>query len=227
MRRTGNRSEARRWPLPALVGAVSEVVGLATLLGISVARQSSAEALRVIIEGDLVEVEVQGPIKDPEAARDQLAEAGVQAHLMDVPTPDELVGQAVMVSSAGNDARIAFADDRVTVFLVPVGGEITVWYGRAAQSGEMFAATTSSPLCALWHNQRVSEIAGDAEAEFESLRWQALAQWEGVEIGGVREVSRPFPDWFIHDVVPIGPTEAIVTIVPERDSLLADRGCSS
>ena len=149
--------QARQWRPAALTAAVAAAT-LVAVLAFAGLRPSAATAhpFRVVYLDNEIRLDVIDVVEDPRSAEQELQdELGVEVEFVARPAPPELVDQVVSVSSTGTtDVQPVFGDDgRAERFVLPreIDGQLSIHYGRQAQTGEDYDITITSPVChELW-----------------------------------------------------------------------------
>ena len=211
----GPRRDRRR--ATAVLVAAALVVGLVG--GLAVTRPEHAEAFSITVADGVVEVEVHAPITDPSLPVQQLQAVGVRAGFIEEPTPATLVGEITAVSLLEGEPDVRFDGSKVAYFTVRAGDKLTLHIGREAEPGEIYVATEPQPECARWRNRALSEVRGDIESAYESLRWQLF------DGRVVTEISEPEAAYFVQDVLPLDATSGLVLVSLVPDALPEHRHC--
>ena len=147
----------RQWK-PITLTAAAAAATLVAVLALAGLRPPAATAhpFKVVYLENEIRLDVIDIVEDPRSAEQELRdELGVDVEFVALPAPPELVDQVVSISSTGTtSAQPVFGDDgRAERFVLPreIDGQLSIHYGRQAQSGEDYDVTITSPLCLeLW-----------------------------------------------------------------------------
>lgn len=214
-----DRRRRRRLRVIGGAAALLAVVGVLAIFITHSPPPAMADVFDVSHEEEQITITVLNQIKDADAAREELKQGGVQADVHPVPTPSYLTGRVVSVEFDSGAIDVTMDGPRVeSVRLPSVRGRITLYYGRAAQTGESYQATGSPPDCEKFANHIVStsvrtEIA-DEYGPF--VRW--LMQRNGVP-ESIDETDLS-PASQVVDIHPLSPNEVLV-IVTDGDNMPA------
>lgn len=140
---------------------------------------ATADSFAILELEDRVELQVIDIISDPAAVQRQLEdELGLQAEVMAVPAEPQRVGRVGAVGTTGDIApeMVRDSDGKVTKVVLPSGFNGSVWieYGRAAEPGEMYMFTTTSPLCADYFGQDFATIGAEVDRLATHMRYETM-----------------------------------------------------
>lgn len=209
-------SPVRRFGPLLLAAAVLLVVSAASVMFDS--SPVAADAFGVTEMDGTVVVSVEGLIEDPEAAEEELRQAGLNASMVARPVPPSLVGAVVATTSEFGALDADSDGNRVTAFRIPRSETrpITIEYGRPALGGEAYAASEPVPDCADYVGRTLtarirSEIADRYGPE---IVWQ--------EFGDVIRTEVRFDDLAtgaaIVTVLPMSPDSVLVGVTDGSDA---------
>ena len=215
--------QRQRQRSPVLAMSLAGVLAvIAATLVILWPRAEPAQAFTITRTNGTVRVEVSNLVTNPDAAKAQLQDAGLNASLRAVPVPDGLVGYVVSLEVHGDfEVEVTRENGGVTAFEVEGTGFFVIEYGRPAADGETYVATQSSPYCAAWRGQRVGDLHLEIENSLETIRWQMF----NTSDYRLTEVQQPDADAFVQDVVPLSTRESIIIVSDKENSLPTNGAC--
>lgn len=212
------QSEARvSRRLLALAAAIMAVVLTAGALVLLPGSSRPAMAFEISESGGIVTVEVVNAIADPNAAREQLEEAGFEVLLEPVGADPSKVGDVLVVSSPGL-LDLEEADDTVATFTLESGANVTLFYG-VLFSNEGVEAVFGS-ICSTAVGEPVAELLVDL-ADLGPVRWLRVE----TDTAAPTPIAAPEESEIVQRVVLAESGELVVFVGAEPDLLPVADSC--
>jgi hypothetical protein len=231
-RRQGyGRVSGGRWPAIAAAGVVATAALVVTVVlvgGLVRTDPVSADVLAIGVVDTEVQIEVVSIVQDPDRVEAQLwSELGLDAELVAVPVPPELEGSIVAISSEGTvTPELVVGDDRaVDRAVLPRGftGFLIVEFGRRAEPGEAYEATTTDPICRELWGRSSDQVAATIAASSSSVRYETLDLANNITVDAS---PGEIPDDFkVVDVVYLSEDQLLVTLAADLDSIPRHSNC--
>ncbi len=145
----------------------------------SVGPDDAVAAFAITELDNRIELKVIDIITDPEGVEAQLEdELGLQAEVFAVASDPQLIGQVSAIGTSGDIAPQMVFDNNgvVTKVVLPVGFQesLIIEYGRAAESGEPYLMTVTSPVCATYFGQPFTMIGAEVDGLAGLVRYETI-----------------------------------------------------
>ena len=168
---------ARRRPLVLAAACVLLVGIIGGLLVATQSREAAAEVFEITRRDGEIVLSVIDVVDDPQSVVDQLSrEAELEAEVFAVPVPDDLIGAIIAIGSLGSlePEFDATTDGTITQIRVPEqgGGPLVIEYGRPAEDGEFYRATSSDPACARLFGKDLADAVEELDRLASSTQFQ-------------------------------------------------------
>ena len=226
------RSPDGRWSTIAAAGVVAAaaiVVTAVFVVGLVRTDPVGADVFAIDVVDGEVRIDVVEMVRNPSRVEDQLyGELGIEADLVAVPTPPELEGRIVAISSEGPDVpELEHGNDRAiarATFPDDFSGYLVVEFGRRAEPGEFYQATTTAPICRDLWGMTPDQAAPIIAAASSSARYETL----DLMMNATADVdSDTIPaDYMVVDVVYLSEDQLLLTFAAALDSLPRHPNCN-
>lgn len=237
----GGRGRRRRMRTRLLIGVpVAAALAIASLVATSAGApgqrvgpinvgpaKAQAAVLSITRHGRYLYVIVKNPVADPKRYRAEFARYHLNVSLRLLPASPSIVGTLLAESeSAGSGSQLKPITARGKCFtggggnVCPVGvrvpvnyrGVATLYFGRAARSGEQFAS--SAPATAAGEAMHGLNFAGKTAAAVLGMlaeRHVTVPQWRVQNQRCDTESRRTVPgSWYVYDAVPWAPGQVLL-----------------
>lgn len=188
---------------------------------------ASAEVLEVTQTANNIVIDVVRLITDAEHVEREITDkTGLTASLTAVPASPEVEGR---ITAFGSDDDVAVDVDadgtiRQIVIANEYSGPLDIQFGRRAEPGEAYVATTDSTRCREFWGSSPTEAADEILSVAPTLRFQTIDSTGRVEID--QSYAAIGEDFRIVSVLPLSSESALVTFSQDPGSWQRHPNCT-